>query len=79
MKVKKLFSTMCCPLVLEHIKLILSKTGEEPVTMILKNEDFEKYADKKVKYWGVYPTRIDLKNPSGGISVYGYISIEIEK
>ena len=28
---------------------------------------------------GVYPTRIDLKNPSGGISVYGYISIEIEK
>ena len=76
---KKLFSTMCCPLVLEHIKLILSKTGEEPVTVILKNEDFEKYADKKVKYWGVYPTRIDLKNPSGGISVYGYISIEIEK
>ena len=70
---------MCCPLVLEHIKLILSKTGEEPVTMILKNEDFEKYADKKDKYWGVYPTRIDLKNPSGGISVYGYISIEIEK
>lgn len=37
MKVKNFLATMCCPLVLEHIKLILSKTGERTC-----NYDFKK-------------------------------------